>query len=147
LIKLSRAFPTPRTSRGGVDLTDRDKFADRMREDGRAQSPYDRMMEIVSKPPNGMPSLRERLEALTKTAAWQNATGDSQWAPGGMKYQLALREVQKYQTYAYRQMLAEYPSVREELKRQNLLSRAAKAGGDSAVERMESLFAAPEYKQ
>lgn len=133
LLKLNKAFPTPAQKLGSIDLTDRVQFADRKLPDGQVQSPYDRMLEIMVAPPNGMPSLRERLSQVIQSDAYKHASGESTILPGGMRYTLAAKVIHAYQTYAREQMLSEYPSLRHKVLQNGELRGAALANGQEGV--------------
>src|SRR5690606_3685179 len=124
LVDLGRAFPMPRPTREGgrIDLSDRRAF-----DNGTGQSPYDRMLQLMAEPPGNLPPLRQAMEALVKSKAWQNASAGSEAYPGGARWMLANDLISRYQNMAEKQVLKEYPRLREAivgertLKRQSIL--------------------------
>jgi hypothetical protein len=146
LILLGRAFnmPSETLANGLINLTDKGL------DDKGKQSPYDRMLEIMSKPPNGMPSLRQRLEALVQTDGYKNASVDQYVNVGGMKFRMANTIVQAYQAMAWAEVLKEYPRVQTAVRQAAELNGASLGRGSEGVEdvmqKYESLFAQPRRK-
>jgi hypothetical protein len=109
LLKLGKAMPMPNTTvQGGrIDLTDRDLWGP----DRNGQSPYDRWLEMMNEPPWGAMPLREAVEQVVQNPAYEQATGENAWGPGGQRYMMVAGVVQAYQEAAYKMMLQEYPSL------------------------------------
>jgi hypothetical protein len=108
LLELGKAFPIPSESRmdGRIDLADRETF-----DNGTGQSPYDRMMELLSEPKGNNPSLRDALEGLVASEAWKNAGTGTEVYPGGLRFKLAERVIVEYHEAAKGWMLQEYPKL------------------------------------
>lgn len=111
LIRVGKAFsmPAPVKFNGMLDLTDRDAF--NVEPNGTnhgGQSPYNRMLEIMAKPPNNAPSLKEALHKLVKSDQWKAIPGDDAYGKGGLKHELAQKVISAYQEMAFGQVLSEY---------------------------------------
>jgi hypothetical protein len=147
LIKLGRAFSMPSTSKNGglLDLTDRKLY-----DNGTGQSPYDFMLEQMSKPANGMPSLRTRMEQLVQSDAYKKASDDEYINVGGEKWNIANRLVQAYQNVAWAQTLKAYPKLQTAMRQAYELQGASLSGGsaavDSVMQKYETLFVKPKRK-
>jgi hypothetical protein len=137
LVQLGRGMAMPPTRMGNIDLTDRDAW-----NNGKHQSPYDRILELCNTARDGSPTMRAELESLMKTDGWKNANTGSTFEPGGMKYKLASIVVTKHQQIAWRQVISEYPKLRDELFRQKMISRASLVGGQAAA---DSVAATPSF--
>ncbi|NIT80162.1 MAG: hypothetical protein GWO44_25500, partial [Thermoplasmata archaeon] len=114
LIELGRRMPFPQPTRGNgaIDLRDRDRWD----ETGNRQSPYDRILEIVSEGPGNRPPLRQALEALLRSKKWTEASGGTLEFPGGERYERAAALIQGYHQLAERQVYDEYPRLLDEVK-------------------------------
>lgn len=147
LIKLGRAFSMPATSKnnGLIDLTDRKLY-----DNGTGQSPYDFMLEQMSKPANGMPSLRSRMEQLVQSDGYKKASDDQYINVGGEKWNIANRMIQAYQNVAWAQTLKAYPKLQEAMKQAYELQGASLAGGsaavDSVMQKYGDLFVKPKRR-
>ncbi len=138
LMSLGRGFaPFAYTTPQGVDLRDRESF-----DNGTGKSPYNRLMELIRKPNDEGKTLRQRVETVVQSERYQNASPGTADYPGGERWDLVMRERQRAYARAYRMVLQEYPSLREEVRRAQRLKRAAYRGGEDALTNAEELFGA-----
>ncbi len=141
LVTLGRAFTMPAEKRVGglVDLTDRETFKER-----GGQSPYDRMLEIMASPGDGRASLKQAMEKLIRSPAYQKAPAEDAQGPGGLRHKMAADLLFAYQQQAFSRVLKEYPTLKEAMKQANemqgkgLLKGAA--GVQSVMGKYETLF-------
>lgn len=153
LIQLGRGFDMPPRFAPGtqnVDLADRDRYV-RPKPYDQRQSPYDRMLELMGKPEDGTPPLRDAMIAMVNSDDYKAASGGGAYAPGGVKYILAAAIMAEYQEKSMGQVLKEYPKLATDmgysatLQGKSLVS--GKAGEDSVVAQYDTLFsAAPKAK-
>jgi hypothetical protein len=120
LVKLGKAMSMPSEMHGDVNLTDRTSY-----DNGTGQSPYDRMLELVSKSRDGEPSLRAALTKKIKSEEWANASDGNAQYPGGKKFEMASLIISKYQDRAFKQVLDEYPKLKDALHLAQVNRRAA----------------------
>ncbi len=130
LIELGKAMSMPSEVQGNVKLTDRDLY-----DNGTHQSPYDRMLELVSK--NG---LRAELTRKVQSSEWDNYSDGTEAFPGGRKFFEASQIISKHQDQAFQQVLREYPKLKTALHQDKLDKRAAMRGTPSPIKQAESLF-------
>jgi hypothetical protein len=136
LIRIGKGMPMPSTTmfNGMIDLKDRSAFNDNG--DGtnhNDQSPYDRMLEIMSNPPNGAPSLKQALSQLVHSKEWEDIPGDDAYGKGGMKYQMVTDMVAQYQEYAQAAVLSEYPLLQKAYFQAMEVDAVGKARGKAGV--------------
>ncbi len=137
LIELGRRMPFPQPTRGNgaIDLRDRDRWD----ETGNRQSPYDRILEIVSEGPGNRPPLRQALEALLRSKKWTEASGGTLEFPGGERYERAAALIQGYHQLAERQVYDEYPRLLDEVKAVAQAEADAIRGRESDPDIIETL--------
>jgi hypothetical protein len=142
LVQLGRGMSMPPTKMGNIDLTDRETY-----DNGKHQSPYDRVLELCNIARDGEPTMRDELIALMKSKDWKEANSGSSMEPGGMRYKLASVVVTKHQQRAWVQvaldMKPEFPKLQAELFRQKAISRASLVGGQAAAD--SAAAGAPQY--
>lgn len=124
LVKLGKAMALPSEMSGNVALTDRISY-----DNGTGQSPYDRMLELVSKSHDGEPNLRTAITKLVKSEEWHQLSDGTETYPGGRKFQMASMIISKYQDRAFRQVLEEYPKLKTALHLDKVNKRAALRNG------------------
>lgn len=120
LVKLGKAMSMPSEMHGNVNLADRTSY-----DNGTGQSPYDRMLELVSKSRDGEPNLRTALSKKIKSEEWANASDGTEQYPGGKKFEIASLIISKYQDRAFKQVLDEYPKLKDALHLVKANKRAA----------------------
>lgn len=122
LYDLGRAVPMPSDhTSGGLDLTDRKQWVNENPKRS-GQSPYDRMLELLSKPEHG-PSLREQMTKLVESDRWEAASAGTEAYPGGRRLEYVTEIAHRAQERARNSMLREYP----ELERAMMNERREKA--------------------
>jgi hypothetical protein len=136
LIRVGKAFtmPSPTKFGGMLDLADRDIF--NVEPDGRdhgGQSPYDRMLEIMAKPPNGAPPLKEALAQLVKSDKWRDIPGEDAYGKGGLKHQLVQEMISAYQEMAFGQVMTEYSKLQTAYLQAVEVEATGRAQGVSGV--------------
>ncbi len=114
LIQVGKALsmPSPTLFNGLIDLKDRNAFD--VEEDGTdhgGQSPYDRMLEIMANPPEGMRPLKDELAMMVKSKDWQEIHGEDVYGKGGMKHELIQNMVSQYHEVALAQVRTEYKQL------------------------------------
>lgn len=144
LVALGRAMTMPAEERlgGAVNLTDREKWFNpktTAAERGN-QSPYDRMLEIMANPGNGVPSLKDVLSRTIKSDAWANISDGTAAQPGGEKYKIASQIVGQYQDMALARVKGEYPELARALATEDAERAAAALQGEAGVAAVRSLF-------
>ena len=150
LVKLGRAMTMPAEKRFGglVDLTDRSTFNDGPNEN---QSPYDRMLELLANPGDGRPSLREKVEDIVHSEAYQNAPAEDVSGPGGLKHRLVSQIIAAEQQIAFAQVLSEYPSLLQACNQARELKGAGGGGGatamDDVMDKYDQLFVKPKRQR
>lgn len=111
LAGLGKAMPMPSETRaeGRINLRDRNQWSNR--DPKRAnQSPYDRMMELVS-----TGGLRDRLTTLMRSDRWKGMGTGTETYAGGEKWLVASQLVRAHVARAEAEMLREYPDLRRAL--------------------------------
>jgi hypothetical protein len=144
LVALGRAMTMPAEQRlgGQVDMTNRSKWYNPANTDkARAnQSPYDRMLEIMANPGDGIPSLKESLTKLVMSDEWDQISDGTAAQPGGMKYKLAATVIGKYQDMALARVQGEYPELAKELATEDAEKAAAAMQGEDGAAAVRRLF-------
>lgn len=144
LVSLGRAMTMPAEERlgGAVRLTDRTKWynKDNTDEARQNQSPYDRMLELMANPGNGIPSLKEALTQLVESPAWTKISDGTAAQPGGEKYKLASDLIGTYQNTAYARIKGEYPELGKALATEDAQRAAAALQGEAGVAAVQKLF-------
>jgi hypothetical protein len=163
LVDLGKSMPLP-TRWGGqghtVDLADRTQWnADwqKLAASTRArrtiagdlpQSPYDRMMELLSQPFNvdgKSTTLRTAMTKLIQSPEWQQMGTGTDVYPGGQRYEVSQRLIAQFTTAAKAKMLAEFPLLRVAIAREQanaLIARRSnnpQAATDSSNAVMDSI--------
>lgn len=138
LVALGKGMAMPSEMKGKVNLADRDTY-----NNGTGQSPYDRLLQLSGEARDGNPTLRAELTDKMKSQEWKDANDGTTAQPGGMRYLMASRIITKHQDRAMRQVLEEYPKLRDALGLQRKVNRAALVGGESEVDRVTREFQLP----
>lgn len=138
LVELGKAMSMPSEMKGKVNLTERDTY-----DNGTGQSPYDRMNQLVGTAREGEPNLRAELTEKMRSQEWTEANDGTTAQPGGRRYLMAARVITKHQDRAFRQVLEEYPKLKNALGLQRRVNRAAVVGGESEVDRVTREFELP----
>jgi hypothetical protein len=104
LLKLGKAMAMPSPMRGNIDLTDRSAFSDGKNK----QSPYDRWLELVSKS-----GARAEMTKKINSPEWAHYSDGTEMYPGGRKFDVASVILTKHQDRAWKQVLDEYPKLKQ----------------------------------
>lgn len=131
LVLLGRNLSMPAEKDGDIELTDREEY-----DNGTGQSPYDRMLQLMSSPIRSDKTLREAMTELVKSERWAKASD----GPDGKKFLLASGVISKYQETARKQVEKEYTKLADAVKLQKNQKRAMIRGGQTEVDRITSLF-------
>lgn len=126
---------SPKIEGGLINLQDRNAF-----DNGTGKSPFIRMMELVRRPANGDPSLREAMNELVRSPTWQQASDGTSLFPGGERWIRAAALKNKYESRALRQVMDEYPKLMNQIRAVRRMRGAAITSGESGVQDIESLF-------
>ena len=113
LLELGKAMSVPQERHGKVDLTDRDTYSN-----GKDQSPYDRMLELMSHPGEGRETARQDIEMEMATDRWKTASKEK-------RFIIASEIISGHQDRAFNAMLKEFPKVKAALKSQVNAEEAA----------------------
>jgi hypothetical protein len=113
MVALGKGMSMPKTDPNGVDLTDRGQWK---RTDGKSQSPYDRMLELMGTPKDGSPSVREQLTTLMTSPAWAQMGAGTDMSPGGERYAAASAIIKGAQSKAFAETQQEYPGLTKALQ-------------------------------
>jgi hypothetical protein len=120
LVSLGKAMPMPSSTaaNGRIDLTDRDAYDNG---NGKHQSPYDRMLELVGHPTkdSGLPPLREMVRKVMADPEWKGMSPGNIDYPGGTRFRVIAQIVSEYQQYAMMQVGQEYPKLQKALIMEN----------------------------
>lgn len=144
LIDLGKGMSMPAekiTANDGVntiDLTDRDMWKEK--DTPNRQSPYDRMLELMGKPTDGSPSLREDMTDLIQSPDWTDA--EPSIMPGGERYTLAQKLIQEHQRDAMDQVKEEYPRLSDAIDGIHSLKSVSKHGAQDDIDEAFAAFRA-----
>jgi hypothetical protein len=128
--------PMPQKLLGGrIDLTSKTEF-----DNGTGKSPWIRLMELVRHPEDGRKPLREEMEDLVKSDKWKEGSSGTGMFPGGTRWMRAAAKKDEWEQRALKQVLDEYPKLREQWKLVQRERGAALKAGDSGVAEVEQLF-------
>jgi hypothetical protein len=137
LLELGKAIPYPSKTYPGtdVDLTSR-KYGTK-----GDLTPYDRMMEIMANPGNGMPSLRDAVSKIVTGPNWEKMSpGVPGVQEGGTRFDVINNVVQKYRDMAQKRLIKEFPALKEATAVSKVSKDAARRGGPTALERVMKFF-------
>jgi len=126
---------TPKIEGGLINLQDRNTF-----DNGTGKSPFIRMMELIRRPADGSPSLREAMNELVRSSTWQEASDGTSLFPGGERWIRAAALKNKYESRALRQVMDEYPKLMNQIRAVRRMRGAAITSGESGVQQIEQLF-------
>ena len=149
LVALGKAIPMPEEKIGkDIDLTDRVKWrrkGEKTDVRGNAQSPYDRYLELIGKPGDGMKPLRAVLTELVRSPAYQKMSAGSDEQPGGMKMAFVLSRIDQYRAAALQKLMQEYPELRKAATLQGVTSMKNMVGGSPVplLDRERGIFTMP----
>jgi hypothetical protein len=137
LLTLGRGLSplSPKIEGGLINLQDRSTF-----DNGTGKSPYIRMMELIRRPANGDPSLRQAMTELVQSSTWQQASDGTSLFPGGERWIRAAALKTKYESRALRQVMDEYPTLMNAIRAVRRMRGAAITSGESGVQQVEQLF-------
>lgn len=144
LISLGKGMAMPAekiTANDGInqiDLTDRDMWKEK--DTPNRQSPYDRMLELMAKPTDGGPSLREDMADLIQSEDWTDA--EPSVAPGGERYVMAQKLIQEHQRDAMDQVKDEYPRLSDAIDGIHSLKSMARHGAQDDIDAAFAAFRA-----
>lgn len=125
----------PKMEGGLIDLKDRTAY-----DNGTNKSPYIRMMELIRNPAHGGPSLHEAMTELANSPKWNESSDGTSLFPGGKRWLLAAALKNKYEGRALKQVLSEYPKLREQLRAVRRMKGAAITSGEQGVQAVEQRF-------
>ncbi len=134
LLELGRSFayPDKKYPMTDVDMTSRD-FGMK----GNL-TPYDRMLQLMAHPGDGVPSLKTTLGKIVDSPAWATmSTGVPGIEQGGTRFDVINREVQKYRGIAQKKILLEFPELRKAI--------VATKGGQSALDAIQGWLNEPNH--
>lgn len=141
LLELGRDFAYPSKKYPGtdVDMTSH--------EFGLAKgnlTPYDRMLQIMASPGNGVPTLRTTLGHITSSPAWDKMSpGVPGIQEGGTRFEKINEQVQKYREIAMKKLMLEFPALQEAVQRSKITKKVAEKGGQQAVDNIQSYLNEP----
>jgi hypothetical protein len=144
LISLGKGMAMPAekiTANDGVnqiDLTDRDMWKEK--DTPNRQSPYDRLLELMGKPTDGGPSLREDMTDLIQSSDWTDA--DPSVAPGGERYVMAQKLIQEHYRDALDQVKDEYPRLSDAIDGIHSLKSISRHGAQDDIDAAFAAFRA-----
>lgn len=124
------SMPSETMEGGAIDLTDVATY-----DNGTGQSPYDRMLEMLSEPEI---NLRGQLEALIHSDSWEKMTDE-------LKFETASVIIQRAQATARYMVMREYPLLQQALGQAKLYNRTKAAKGEMSAReavraRYENIF-------
>lgn len=125
----------PKMEGGLIDLKDRAAY-----DNGTHKSPYIRMMELIRNPVSGEPSLRQAMTELTQSPKWNESSDGTSLFPGGKRWILAAALKDKYEGRALKQVMEEYPRLREQIRAVRRMKGAAITSGEQGVQSVEQMF-------
>ena len=119
---LEYPFSTPSRFKYGGDLTDHTN--------DRGQSAYDRWLELSGEVQIGRRTLRQRLERLIKSRAYQSLPdkGIDQLDVDSPKIQEIQSLIRKYRARALQEMLSEFPEI-SAMARQQVIAKSSMRQG------------------
>lgn len=141
LLELGRSFAYPSKKYPGtdVDMTSR--------EFGLAKgnlTPYDRMLQIMASPGNGVPTLRTTLGTITSSEAWDRMSpGVPGIEEGGTRFDIVNKKVQRYREIAMKKLMLEFPALQEAVQRSKITKKVAEKGGQEAVDQLQEYLNEP----
>lgn len=136
LVRIGKGMPMPSDTmfNGMIDLKDRDSFNEnRVGGAKDRQSPYDRMLEVMSEPPNGALSLKQALIRLINSDGWKKIHNEDAYGKGGEKYRWVQDLVAQYQEYAEGIILHEYPDLQKAYFQASEVEAVGRARGKDGV--------------
>lgn len=93
-------------------------------------SPYVRMMELIKEPGHGRPSLRKAMEELINRPNWDEKSDGTAEFRGGQKLARLAGKKEEYEARAFRQVLKEYPKLKDHVEAVRRGRGAAMRGGE-----------------
>ncbi len=137
LLELGRSFayPDKKYPMTDVDMTSRDYGIK-----GNL-TPYDRLLQLMAHPGDGVPSLKTTLGKIVDSPAWATMSpGVPGIEEGGTRFDVINRQVQKYRGIAQKKLLLEFPDLRKAIDRSKITKKVAQKGGQSALDAIQGFL-------
>jgi hypothetical protein len=141
LLELGRqfAYPDKKYPLTNIDLTSKDY--------GVATgnlTPYDRMLQIMARPGDGTPTLRQAVTQVVDDPSWKEmSAGVPGVQEGGTRFDVINGIVQKYRGIAQKKLILEFPELERAIEIDKATTNAARKGGQGALDSVLNYFNDP----
>lgn len=141
LLELGRqfAYPDKKYPLSNIDLTSKQY--------GVATgnlTPYDRMLALMARPGDGIPTLRQVITQVVDDPSWKTMSpGVPGVQEGGTRFDVINQIVQKYRGIAQKKLLMEFPELKHAVERDKVTTKAAEKGGQAGLDAIQGYLNEP----